>query len=330
MLVHKAYRYEIQPTAGQLDRCRQSVGTARFTYNWALARRIEEYQTTGMSSNAVVQHRQLNKLKDTEFPWMRSVSKCCAQEALRDLDRAYENFFRRLKQGKKPGFPKFKRKGKNRDSCRFTGSIKVLHRKIQLPRLGKLRTKEKTDKFCGRILSATLSREADRWFVSLAVEVDAPGPGPVAGPVVGVDLGIHHFAVMSDGTTVSAPKPLVRAQGLLARRQRKHARKQKGSANRRKSAMGLARLHRRVRNARKDFIHKLTTWLAKTKSVIVVEQLGVSNMIRNRSLARSIADAGWAEFRRQLGYKTRWYGSQLIVAPRFYPSSKTCSNCGCV
>lgn len=328
MLVNKAYRYEIEPTAGQLERCRQSVGTARFVYNWGLARRIEEYKATGKSSNAIVQHRQLNALKDSDFPWMREVSKCCPQEALRNLDRAYQNFFRRVKASQKPGFPKFKKKGVGCDSCRFTGAIKVLHRKLQIPKLGKLRTKERTDKFSGRILSATLSREADRWFVSLAVEVDIHEPKLVVGPVVGVDLGLNVFAVLSDGTYIEAPKPLLRAQGLLARRQRQHARKQKGSANRRKSAMCLARLHRRVKNVRNDFIHKFTTELAKTKSVLVVEDLSVRNMMGNRKLARSIADAGWAEFRRRLAYKTKWYGSELVVAPKFYPSSKTCSHCG--
>lgn len=328
MIVHKAYRYEVEPTAGQLERCRKHVGVARFAYNWGLARRIEEYRSTGKSSNAIAQHRQINELKDTDFPWMREVSKCAPQEALRDLDSAYKHFFRRVKQGKKPGFPKFKKKGVSRDSCRFTGSIKVLHRKIQVPKLGKLRTKESTNAFDGRILNATLSREADRWFVALAVEVEMAEPRRVLGPTVGIDLGINCFAVTSENERIEAPKPLLHAQTLLARRQRRHSRKQKGSNNRRKSALCLARLHRRVRNVRNDFLHKLTTNLAKTKSVLVVEDLSVQNMLRNRSLAKHIADAGWAEFRRQLAYKTQWYGSELVVAPKFFPSSKTCSRCG--
>jgi putative transposase len=328
MIIHKAYRYEVEPTVGQLDRCRKAVGTARFVYNWGLARRITEYQTTGKSSNAIAQHRQLNALKDSDFPWMREVSKCAPQEALRNLDAAYQGFFRRVKAGQKPGFPKFKKKGVSRDSCRFTGTIEVMHRKIQIPKLGRLRTKETTEQFEGRILNATLSRDADRWFVSLAVEVDIPEPKPVVGPVVGVDLGINTFAVLSNGTCVEAPKPLKHVQDLLARRQRQHARKHNGSANRRKSVMCLARLHRRVKNVRNDFIHKLTTNLAKTKSVIVVEDLSVRNMMGNRGLARSIADAGWGEFRRQLAYKTAWYGSRLVVAPKFFPSSKTCGQCG--
>jgi putative transposase len=153
-------------------------------------------------------------------------------------------------------------------------------------------------------------------------------PAHVIGPAVGIDLGLNCFAVTSENERIEAPKPLLHAQALLAKRQRMHSKKQKGSNNCYKSAMGLARLHRRVRNVRNDFLHKLTTNLAKTKSVLVVEDLGVGTMLRNHSLAKHIADAGWAEFRRQLVYKTQWYGSELVVAPKFYPSSKTCSRCG--
>ncbi len=148
--------------------------------------------------------------------------------------------------------------------------------------------------------------------------------------MVGIDLGLKCFAVLSDGTWIESPKPLAKAQRRLRHRQRLHSRKQRGSRNRRKSAAGLARLHRRIRCQRADFLHKATTMLAKTKSVIVVEDLSVRGMIRNHSLARSIADAGWAEFRRMLAYKTQWYGSRLEIAPRFYPSTKTCSACGVI
>lgn len=196
-----------------------------------------------------------------------------------------------------------------------------------MPRLGCICLKE-ISKVTGHILSATVSREADRWFVSLTCEMEIPEPAPIAGEPVGIDMGLNHFAVMSDGVKIEAPKPLGKYLKRLKRLSKKHSRKQKGSKNRRKSAMALARLHRRIRNIRRDFLHKLSTTLAKTKPEIVIEDLNVQGMMRNDRLARHIADVGWSEFRRMLGYKTLWYGSLLTQINRFYPSSKTCSECG--
>lgn len=329
MKINCAYRYELKPNVKQRILLAKHAGTARFAYNWGLARRIELYQQEKKGTNARAQHRELNALKPIDLPWMYEVSKCAPQEALRDLDRAFQNFFRGLKSGRKAGYPRFKKKG-IRDSFRLTGSISAAERHIQLPRLGKVRSKERTA-VQGRILSATVIREVDRWYVSLAVETEIPDPVPVDGPTAGIDVGINHFAVISFAGTVrkvEAPKPLGKYLQRLQHLSRQHSRKKKGSKNRRKSAQRLARLHRRIRNIRNDFLHKLSTELAKTKSVIVVEDLNVAGMKRNRSLARQISDAGWAEFRRMLAYKTQWYGSHLQLADRFYPSSKTCSACG--
>jgi putative transposase len=201
---------------------------------------------------------------------------------------------------------------------------------VVLPRIGRIQTKETTGKFRGRILSATCRREADRWYVALTVEAVRPDPAGVAGPLVGVDRGIRSFAVLSDGTTIDSPRALTRGLRKLRRRSRQVTRKQPGSANRRKAALALARHHRRIRNQRVDALHKATTALARAKSVIVVEDLHVAGMVRNRQLARAITDQGWAEFHRQLAYKTAWYGSRLLVAPRFFASSKICSRCGLV
>lgn len=325
----RAYRYELDPNRAQRILLAKHAGAARFAYNWGLARRIELHQQTGTSTNAIEQHRELNRLKKTDYPWLYEVSKCAPQEALRDLDRAFTNFFRGIREGRKVGFPRFRKKGKD-DRSRLTGAIRVLGRAVQLPRLGVIRLKEEPRQ--GRILSATVSREADRWYVSLTVEVELPEPEPVSGPAVGIDVGLTHFATLAqeDGAVarIAAPKPLGRYLRLLRRRQRRHSKKQNGSNNRRKSALRLARLHRRIRHIRQDFLHKLTTCLAKTKRVIVVEDLNVTGMLRNHQLARQIADGGWGEFRRMLEYKTQWYGSKLLVANRYYPSSKTCSVCG--
>lgn len=255
---------------------------------------------------------------------MYEVSKCAPQEALRDLDRAFKNFF----QGRAK-YPHFKKKGIH-DSFRLTGTIKVFPKHVQLPRLGKIRVKEETAKFKGKILSATVSREADRWYVSLAVEVEISDPVPVVGEPVGIDVGLNHFAVLSTGEKIEAPKILEKNLKRLKKLSRQHSRKQKGSSNRKKSALKLAKLHRKIKNQRRDFLHKLSTKLAKTKPVIVIEDLAVKNIIRNKHLSRYIADAGWGEFRRMLEYKTKWYGSKLAIVPRFYPSSRMCSECGYV
>jgi putative transposase len=268
----------------------------------------------------------LNSLKQSHFPWMYEVSKCAPQESLRDLDRAFKNFFRGLKQGQKIGFPSFKKKG-DRDSFRLTGSIKIHQKKVQLPRLGVINLKE-SSRVRGEILSATVSREADRWYVSITVEQEISDPKHIQGDAVGIDVGLTSFAAFSDGSKVIAPKPLDNNLKRIKRAARKHSRKVLGSNNRKKSALGLARMHRKNRNVRKDFLHKESTKLAKTKSVIVIEDLAVKDMLSNNNLSRQISDAGWSKFRRMLEYKTKWYGSKLIVAPRYFPSSKICSECG--
>ncbi|MBU4141197.1 MAG: transposase [Candidatus Omnitrophica bacterium] len=326
MLVQQAYRYELKPNNKQRTLLAKHAGTARFAYNWGLARRIKEYQETGKSSNAIKQHRQLNALKKTEYPWMYEVSKCAPQEALRNLHQAYQNFFRDIKKGKKNGFPKFKKKGVN-DSFRLMGSIHVFDKTVQLPRIGVVRTKESTD-VRGRILSVTVNREADRWYVSLAVEKERDIPQNTSDVAVGIDLGLESFAALSSGQKLSNPRYLKHSLRLLQRRSKQHSRKQKGSKNRKKSALKLACLHRRVRNQRRDFLHKLSSELAKTKSVIAMEDLNVKGLVRNKYLSRVISDVGWAEFKAKLVYKTLWYGSKLLFVDAFFPSSKICSRCG--
>jgi len=333
--IKQAFRYELDPNCGHRTVLASHAGTARFAWNWGLAERIRRYREReggARFTDAFAQHRELNARKANEFPWMYEVSKCAPQEALRDLDRAFRNFVRARRTGRYCGFPRFRRKGVH-DGFRLTGAIHVRERAIQLPRLGTIRTQESTRKFRGQILSATMRRVADRWYVSLSVDVDRPEPARVVGPAVGIDLGLKCFAMISDGThdqAVKAPKPLARHLRLLARRSKQHSRRLHGSRNRRWSALRLARLHRRIRNIRTDFLHKLSTTLAKDKSALVLEDLNVRELMGNDRLARHIADAGWSAFRRMLEYKSRWYGSQVVVAPRFLASSKTCSDCGFV
>ena len=332
MTVQQAFRYELAPTRRQANLLARAAGTARFAFNWALNLARALIGKGLPVPSAAELHRAWNVYKRENAPWWDEVSKCAPQEALRDLHRAFENFFA-SRQGKRAGprvgFPRFRKKGRD-DRFRLTGAIRVGRRAVKLPRIGWVRTKEETTKFRGRVLSATVRREADRWYVSLAVEVERPDARPANGGVVGVDLGLKAFAVLSDGMIVAPAKALGRALRALRHRSKAHSRKQRGSKRRRKSALALARLHRRVRNRRQDFHHQLSTRLTKTKSVIVIEDLAVKNMVRNRHLSRAVSDAGWGEFRRMLEYKGKWYGCRIVVANRFYPSSKTCSGCGAV
>ncbi|MGY5858709.1 MAG: RNA-guided endonuclease TnpB family protein [Candidatus Thorarchaeota archaeon] len=331
MLTNRAYRYELDPNNSQRSSFAQHAGVARFAYNWGLERRIAKYknnQGDDRFTDAMKQHKLLNSLKKNKFPWMYESSKSAPQEALRDLHRAYQNFYRGLKSGKKPGFPRFKRRGV-KDSFRLTGVIRFHKRAIQLPRIGKVRIKEKRKCYCsGRILSVTIRRRANRWFVSVTVEENIPDPQPVRGAPVGVDLGVKTLATLSDGTVFANQRALGRRLRKLRQLSKSLSRKQKGSKNREKAKIKLAKMHFRIFNIRQDTLHKVTTYLAKSHSKIVIEDLLVSGMLKNRRLARAIADVGFYEFRRQLEYKCQWYGSELIVVSRTFPSSKLCSRCG--
>ncbi len=331
MLIHKAYRYELDPNRSQRTSLLQHAGVARFAYNWGLEQRITLFKNNigaARFTDPMKQHKLLNSLKKTQLPWMYECSKCAPQEALRDLNRAFMNFYRGRKTGKRVGFPRFKRRGV-RDSFRLTGTIRFEGRKIQLPRIGKVRIKEKREEYHhGRILSVTLRRRANRWFASITAEETIADPTPVRGPKIGVDLGIKTLATLSDGTSFPNPRALERRLRKLKQLARSHSKKKQGSKNREKAKLRLARMYLRIFNIRQDTLNKLTTYLAKSHGTIVIEDLGVSGMMKNRRLARAISDVGMYEFRRQLEYKCQWYGSQLIVAPRTYPSSKICSNCG--
>jgi len=331
MLIQRAYRYELDPNNIQRSYLAQHSGVARFAYNWGLEQRINRYrnnQGDERFTDAMKQHKILNSLKKHQFPWMYETSKCAPQEALRDLHRAFQNFQRGLKTGQKIGFPRFKRRGVG-DSFRLTGTIRFQGRAIQLPRIGKIRIKEKKKSYHrGRILSATVRRRADRWFVSVTVEENILDPQPVNGEPVGVDLGVKTLATLSDGTQYANPRALGRRLRKLKKLHRSLSRKKKGSKNREKAKLRLAKMYLRVFNIRQDTLHKLTTHLAKSHSKVVIEDLLVSGMMKNRRLARVIADVGFYEFRKQLEYKCLWYGSELVIASRTFPSSKMCSQCG--
>jgi putative transposase len=287
-------------------------------------------------TDAMKQHKELNLLKKTEYPWMYDVSKCVPQEALRDLDRAYHHFFTNLQQRNRKqttryvGIPRFKKKGRCKDSFRLTGAIRLFPtlKRVQLPRLGKLRLKERpSSAVSSRILNATISRTADRWYVALTVEEHQVDPFPNKGSVVALDKGLSVFLALSTGIPIAKPKFLLRQVRKQRRLSKAHSRKRNGSKNKQKSALRLARFYRRVSNQRHNFLHQTSTYLAKNHSLIVTEDLHVKGLMQNKKLSKYWADLSHGLFQRLLEYKAPFYGSQVIKIDRWFPSSKLCSNC---
>lgn len=321
MKILRAYKYELDLNNVQRTHCLQHAGAARWAFNWGLRQKQDAYARGDKTPTAIDLHRQLNELKRTDIPWMYEVSKCAPQEALRDLDRAYRNFF-----AKRARFPRFKSRKRGIGGFRLTGAIHSKGRTVTLPRLGILRVKEEMA-VQGRILSATVRERAGRWFVSFQVErsIDV---SENQGPSVGVDLGVSSLATLSDGRVIPNPRALGAKLVHLKRLQRRLARAEKGSNRRKRLKARIATLHYRIACVRQDTLHKLTTELARAYGAVGIEDLNVSGMLKNRSLARVISDCGFAEFRRQLEYKCQWYGSRLVVHDRFFPSTKTCSACG--
>jgi putative transposase len=333
--VVRGYKTELDLNNEQRTACLKHAGTSRFAYNWGLVRSQEVYRTTGKRPNAMALHKELNARKPSEFPWMYEVSKCAPQEALRDLDNAYKHFFRRVErksQGKyqgKLGFPRFKKKSKGIGSFRLTGSIKVFSDAVQLPRLGRLHMHEydfiPTD---AKVLSATVSEQAGRWFVSIQVEEEQEKPNPLATSAIGVDLGIKPLATLSDGKAFANPRALQHAQKRLRRLERQKSRRKLGGTNRKKTCKKLAKQHARIANIRKHAAHKLSTYLCKNHALVAIEDLNTAGMLKNHKLAQAVSDSNFGEIRRQLEYKSSWHGTHLVTIDRFYPSSKTCSACG--
>jgi putative transposase len=334
-IIPQAYRFELDPNQTQRVMLAKSVGAKRFVYNWGLELSRREYEQLGRRPKLGELKSRLVELKRSECPWLYEVSAHIGQSALKDLNEAFERFFRSLKsEGPKVGYPRFKKRGE-RDSARLY-DVALEERHVRLPLIGRVRLKERRSErgFDGRILSATIRRRGDRWFVSLGVERQleiAAKPVLRGADVVGVDLGLRATAVIHDGSTTRAIEPahaLRKHLRKLARLNREIARKQRGSRNREKAKLELARLHYRIFCLRQDHLHQLSASLARTKSVIVVEDLNVKGMQQNRHLALSIGDAGIGELHRQLQYKSEWYGTRLIVADRFHPSTQLCSSCG--
>ena len=368
MRVTQAYRFALDPTSAQARRLASHAGAARFAYNFGLG--LVQQRLAARRAGGEVElpwtlpelRREWNRSKRELAPWWRENSKEAYSSGLDALARALAAWSKSRggeRQGRRVGFPRFKRRGRARESYRITtGSFGVSGRtRVQLPRIGHVRSHEPTtnlqcriDAGQARILAATVSRAGGRWYCSFTCEVERADPAPTRSEeAVGVDAGIRNLAVLSTGERIENPRALERARRKLRRLERKADRQRRAnnpdsfdergrairgrrptrrSARQRQTERHIARLHDRARNLRRDALHKLTTRLASTYGTVVVEKLNIAGMVRNHRLARALQDASLAEIRRQLQYKCAWRSGTLVEADTFFPSSKTCSGCG--
>ncbi|GLL07522.1 IS607 family element RNA-guided endonuclease TnpB [Dactylosporangium matsuzakiense] len=363
----QAYRYALDLTPGQERNVLAHAGAARVAHNWALARVKavmdqrtaersygvpEELLTPSLSWSLAGLRKAWNGAKPEVAPWWGEVSKEAFNTGLDAVARALKHWVdsrKGVRAGRPVGFPRFKSRRRTTPSVRFTtGAIRVEPDRMHavLPRLGRLKLRESARKLArrldngtARIMSATVRRDGGRWHVSFTVEVERADRAPARpDSVIGVDVGIKHLAVLSTGELVDNPRHLAAARQRMRALGRALSRKtgpdrrigRRPSARWERAAARLGRAHARVANLRRDGLHKLTTRLATTHGTVVVEDLNVTGMLAHRRLAQHITDAGFAEIRRQLAYKASWNGGRLLVADRWYPSSKTCSACGAV
>lgn len=356
MKVVKSHKIKLNPTKSQVEYFVKASGVSRFTYNWAIDT-WEEMYNKGEKPSAMTLNKHLNSIKKDKFPWMLEVTKTSPQYAIWDLEDSFKKYFKGLKDGSiqkkkdayiskrkskglpinKPklinfGKPKFKKKGlqdsfvavENYQQFRFKD------KKIGIPRLGYVKCHEDL-RFEGKVNNVVVKRVANMWFAIVNVEMNLPEPLVNENQVtVGLDFGIKTLITLSDEKTFENPKALRKNLKCLKRLQRSLSRKQKGSSNRKKQQMKVARKHYRVSCIRSNALHQATSYITNNYDKIVIEDLNVSGMIKNRKLSQAISDVDFYELRRQLDYKSKWKGKEVVVADRFFPSSKTCSCCGYV
>ena len=323
-----AHRIQFEPNKKQRTYFAKACGVARFAYNWALSEWKKLYENGEKVTEGLLR-KQLNATKRESYPWMFEVTKCAPQLAIKGLGKAFDNFFAHRAE-----FPKFKKKGHHDSFGLSNDQFSIKDKMIRIPNLGYVRMSERL-RFDGKIMGAAISRTADKWYISIQVEMEPPAPVHNSeSQAVGVDLGVKDLATLDDGTKITGAKPhkqlLTRIRMLNKSLSRKQGAKEgeKKSKNYKKTQRKLSRTYARVGNIRNDETHKLTTMLTREYGIIGIEDLNVSGMVKNHRLARAVVDMSFFEFRRQLEYKARMTGSIVVIADRFYPSSKMCSKCG--
>jgi putative transposase len=320
-------KFRLYPNKEQAVLLDKHIGACRWVYNWSLATRLKVYAETKKSMSYIGSNKLLTQVKkQPELAWLNELSAHALQNAAIPLDTAFKRFYAGVS-----AFPKFHKKGRNDAfytmcACLREGKLKVQ----KVPGLIKIRGLRK---FTGKVSSFAISKTATgKYFCAVRVDTGAELPAKsevTEQGTIGLDLGLTHFAILSTGEKIENPRKLKWSLKKLAKLQRRHSRKQKGSKNRNKARIKVARCHEKVANQRRDFLHKLSTRLIRENQAVAIEDLAVKNMVRNHCLARSVSDASWSEFVRQLKYKAEWHGKTVLQIGRFEPSSKLCT-CGVI
>lgn len=334
MIIRKAFFYRLKPKKSQLFQLANFAGACRYIYNKGLEERKKAYEEESLSLRYFDQNRNLTKLKREEKThWLKEIHSQVLQQALKDLDQSFQNFFRRVKQKQTPGYPRFRCKG-IRDSFRYPQGVKIQNNQAYLPKIGWVKFR-KSREIQGTLKQTTISRRGENWYISFSceIEIDPPKVAITEEKAVGIDVGLIHYGVLASGKSnehivIPPPKFLKKLLPRMRVLSKRLSQKQKGSQNWKKAKRQLAKLHAKIRHARENFAHQLSTLIVKSHDIICVESLNIAELMQNKKLSRAIADASWRQFLGYLKYKAHERGKHFVEVGKYFPSSKLCSSCG--